>query len=120
MRLSKITVDPAKNRRGNDTDLQDMLESLAEVGLLHPILVLPPDDEGHHQLLAGHRRLRAARRLGWEEVPARIVTLDGLRAELAALAENLVRKPLPLGEELRAIARAKSIYEQLHPETKPG
>lgn len=120
IRMSKIIVNPAKDRRGNDTELQDLLDSLSEVGLLHPILVLPADDEGHHEVLAGHRRLRAARRLGWEEVPARIVTLDALRGELAALAENLVRKALAPGEELRAFARAKAIYEQLHPETKPG
>src|SRR4051794_31761325 len=86
LRLSKITVDPTKDRRGSGTDLRDLLESLAEVGLLHPLLVLPADDDGHHQLLAGYRRLRAARQLGWEEVPARIVTLEGLRPELAGLA----------------------------------
>lgn len=120
MRLSKITVDRKKDRRGSDADVRDLLESLPEVGLLHPLLVLPPDDEGRHELLAGHRRLRAALELGWEEVPVRVVTLEGLRAELAGLTENLARKALPPGEELRAIARAKTIYEDLHPEARRG
>src|SRR4051812_5457019 len=67
MRLSKIIVNPVHDLRG-DTDMRDLIQSLTDVGLLHPLLILPADDEGNHQLLSGYRRLRAARQLGWEEI----------------------------------------------------
>jgi ParB family chromosome partitioning protein len=120
LRICKIIVDRARDHRPKSTDVQDLIESLSDVGLLHPLLVLPADERGLYELLAGHRRLRAARELGWEEVSVRIVTLEGLQAELAAIQENLARKALPPSEELRALARAKVIYEDLHPETRHG
>jgi len=40
-------------------DLKDLLESISIIGILHPLLVLPERD-GKYELLAGHRRLRAA------------------------------------------------------------
>src|SRR4051812_35058203 len=121
LRLSKIVVNPNRSaQRATKGDVRDLVESLPDVGLLHPILVMPPDDAGRHELLAGHRRFRAARELGWEEIAARVVTLDSLRAELAALAENLARRALPPGDELRAMARAKTIYESLHPDARHG
>src|SRR5712664_4301316 len=47
-------------------------------------------------------------------------TLDELRTELATIHENVARKNLPSTEEGRQLARAKAIYEELHPETRHG
>lgn len=78
IRLSKIIVDPADNRRGNNIDVRDLVDSLPDVGLLHPILVFPADSGGRYKLLAGHRRLCAARQLGWEEITCTCRHLGGL------------------------------------------
>ena len=51
-------------------DLRTLADSIAEVGLLHPVVVTP---EG--RLIAGQRRLEACRMAGWTEIPVTIVDL---------------------------------------------
>jgi ParB-like chromosome segregation protein Spo0J len=119
VRLDQIEIVPDRDRRGESVSVADLVESLPTIGQLHPLLVLP-EQNGKHELLAGHRRLRAARELGWTEVRVQVITLDDLRTELATIDENLARKNLPPSERARQQARAKEIYERLHPETKHG
>ncbi len=113
--IDRIEIVPDRDHRGVDVDLQDLLESIPTIGMLHPLLVLP-ERNGKYELLAGHRRLRAARQLGCTEVRVQVITLDELRTELATIHENLARKNLPPTEEGRQLARAKAIYEELHPD----
>src|SRR2546425_160405 len=115
--IDRIEIVPDRDHRGVDVDLKDLLESIPTIGMLHPLLVLP-ERNGKYELLAGHRRLRAARQLGCTEVRVQVITLDELRTELATIHENVARKNLP--EEGRQLARAKAIYEELHPETRHG
>ncbi len=117
--IDRIEIVPDRDHRGVDVDLQDLLESIPTIGMLHPLLVLP-ERNGKYELLAGHRRLRAARQLKCTEVRVQVITLDELRTELATIHENLARKDLPPTEEGRQLARAKAIYEELHPETRHG
>ncbi len=71
-------------------DIGPLAENIREVGrMLHPIVV---DQDGH--LIAGRRRLEAARRLGWTRVPVRVLDLRGLLARKAEASENLYRLPL--------------------------
>lgn len=71
-------------------DIGELAGSIASVGLLHPVVIT-----AKRRLVAGGRRLAAARSLGWTEVPVRVVDLstaaDALRAEAD---ENTCRKPL--------------------------
>ena len=62
---------------------------VTEFGLIHPVSI---NSEG--ELLAGARRLQAARELGWEEIAVHVVDRTGLEQELISIDENLVRKPL--------------------------
>src|SRR3989442_10117913 len=117
--IDRIEIVPDRDHRGENVDLKDLLASIPIIGMLHPLLVLPERD-GKCELLAGHRRLRAARQLGCTEVRVQVITLDELRTELATIHENLARKSLPPTEEGRQLARAKAIYEELHPETRHG
>ena len=48
-------------------DIDALAASIAELGLLHPIVI-----DKHHKLLAGERRLRAAQKLGWTTIPVTI------------------------------------------------
>jgi hypothetical protein len=87
-----------ERRRKDMGDLPSLARSIADVGLLHPVGVTPDG-----RLIAGERRLRAARSLGWTRIPARVVDL----AEIARgeLAENAIRKDF-LPSEIEAIRRA--------------
>ena len=55
----------------------------------------------------------AARRLGWQSIPARIAPLDALRAELAEIDENLIRQELTALEEAEHLQRRVEILEAL-------
>jgi N6-adenosine-specific RNA methylase IME4 len=85
-------------------DIASLAATIAEVGLLHPIVVRPDGT-----LIAGERRLRACQSLSWESVPVTIVDLANIvRGELA---ENAARKDF-LPSEIDAIRRALEPQER--------
>lgn len=85
-------------------DLGPLAASMADIGLLHPIVIRPDGT-----LIAGERRLRAAKQLGWTEIPVTVIDLDAVvRGEFA---ENAVRKDLTLSEAV-AIKRALEPLEK--------
>jgi N6-adenosine-specific RNA methylase IME4/ParB-like chromosome segregation protein Spo0J len=85
-------------------DLRSLAGSIAEVGLLHPVVVTP---EG--RLIAGQRRLEACRLLEWADVPVTIVDL--YQAARGEAHENFVRKDL-LPSEIVALKRAVEPLER--------
>lgn len=109
--LSRIRAEARRRVR----DVEELARSIATVGLLQPLVVA---EDG--TLLAGYHRYLAVRELGWREVPVQVVDLEGLRAELAALEENLVRHELTELERAEHLRRQKEIYEALHPWTRDG
>jgi ParB family chromosome partitioning protein len=80
------------------------MESVRELGILQPVLVRATDDG--YELIAGERRLRAAKRAGLRTVPAVVRTSDDVGSLEAALVENLHRQDLNPLEEAAA-------YQQL-------
>lgn len=114
--VDEVEIKPGHNFR-ESFPTADLEESMALVGLFHPITVVVTED-GHYVLSAGERRLRAARALGWSAIEARLlVGLDEAVVELASLDENIVRRDLQGGALDRALARRKTLYEALHPRT---
>jgi ParB family chromosome partitioning protein len=109
--LSEITVPKGRRQLRN---LDELAASMQDIGLLNPITVTEKD----HILVAGGRRLGAARQLGWEEIAVTLVDLDELSTELAEIDENLIRDELTALERAEALKRRKEIYEAIHPETK--
>jgi len=79
-------------------DLRTLADSIAEVGLLHPVVVTP---EG--RLIAGQRRLEACRQLGLTEVPVTVVDLLPSRQRRGS-REPRPQRPLP--SEIVALKRA--------------
>jgi DNA modification methylase len=71
-------------------------------------------------LISGYHRLTACKELGWDTIPAIILELNGLQAELAEIDENLIRNELTMLERATWQNRRKEIYEILHPEVKHG
>src|SRR6266481_6577809 len=93
-------------------DLRPLVDSIADVGLLHPIVVTP---EG--RLIAGQRRLQACRQLGWHDVPVTVVDL--LQAARGEAHENFVRKEL-LPSEIVALKRAIEPLERREARERQG
>ncbi len=76
---------------------------LTSDGLLQPIIVRPLDN--FFDLVAGHRRLEACKKLRWRKIPCHVVELSDKAAFEVALTENLDRKTLDPLEEGRAFQK---------------
>ncbi len=89
----------------SDESIQALSESIREHGVIQPLLVSTSDAEGVYQLIAGERRLRAARLAGLVRVP--VVVKEAVSGELLelALVENLQRHDLSPLEEAQAYRR---------------
>jgi N6-adenosine-specific RNA methylase IME4 len=100
--------------------------SIAEGGLLNAITVRKVQKSrgtrmtDAFEVIAGMHRVKAFRWLQRETIPAIVLDIDDLHAELMLIDENLYRNDLTAAERASAQARRKAIYQQLHPETKPG
>ncbi|MBD1899478.1 ParB/RepB/Spo0J family partition protein [Trichocoleus sp. DQ-A3] len=92
--------------------LAQLVESVKEHGILEPLLVRPLE-AGEYELVAGERRLRAARDAGLTEVPIVSRALDDKQALQIALMENLQREDLNPLEETEAVLELLAIVLEL-------
>ena len=103
--VEAIQPNPLQPRRSFDEEsLEGLSDSIKELGVLQPVLVRELDDG--YELIAGERRLRAAKRAGLRSVPVVIRTADDVSSLEQALVENLHRQDLNPLEEAAA-------YQQL-------
>lgn len=99
--LSEVFANPNQPRKQFDEKkLLELAESIAEYGLLEPIVVTPRGDK--FMIIAGERRFRASSLAGMETIPARIIEADDALVEEMALLENIQRADLTPLEEARA------------------
>jgi ParB family chromosome partitioning protein len=92
---SAIGRNPFQPRKEFDEEsLAEMVESIGQHGILQPLLVRPVEGGGSYQLIAGERRLLAARKAGLAKVPCRIVDLDDKAVCEVAIIENVQRTDL--------------------------
>ena len=110
--IDDIKIPSHRKTRGN---IEQLANSIRDLGLLNPITLTTS-----YRLIAGYHRYLACKSLGWQDIPANIVTLDALRAELAEIDENLQRQELTVLERAEQLARRKNIYEEVYPQTKRG
>lgn len=90
----------AKDRQRRNIDraaLSELMVSIAQVGLIQPIVVRKLPDG--YELIAGERRLKACRLLGYKELPCIVMQAGEERCAVLALSENLQRRPLHFLEE---------------------
>ena len=103
--VDQIKVNPDQPRsRFDDESLEEMANSMKDVGILQPIVVTRGDDG--YVLIAGERRWRAAKRAGLGVIPAVIREATGQPTLVEALIENVQRQDLTPLEEAHA-------YQQL-------
>ncbi|MCL2082484.1 MAG: ParB/RepB/Spo0J family partition protein [Oscillospiraceae bacterium] len=84
--------------------LQDLSESIRQFGVIQPLTVRR-NGEGGYELVAGERRLRAARMAGLCEVPCILMGIDDKQSGILALIENIQRCDLDFFEEAGGIQR---------------
>jgi ParB family chromosome partitioning protein len=106
--ITEVTPNPNQPRVHFDEEsLVELAASIAEMGVLQPVLVRPVDDgDRGYQLIAGERRWRAAQRAGLTTIPAIVRVTDDVSSVEQALVENLHREDLTPLEEAAA-------YQQL-------
>ena len=109
--LAKITVNPNQPRREFDqTALQELADSIAEIGIIQPITLRKLSDD-EYQIIAGERRYRASQKAGLKTIPAYIRTADDENMMEMALIENIQREDLNAVEIALAYQHLLDQYE---------
>jgi len=104
--VDDVYDNPFQPRREfSESEITALAESLKEHDMLQPILVRRMS--GGYQLIAGERRLRAARQAGWTHLPARVKDADDRLVAELAIVENLQR------QDLNAIEKAMSFQRYI-------
>ncbi len=107
--LKRIRPNPAQPRKIFDPEgLQELAASIRCYGILQPLTVRRKD--GDYELVAGERRLRAARLAGLWEVPCIQLSVDEEQSGMVALVENLQRRDLDYIEEAEGLSRLMRLY----------
>ena len=113
--VAEIAPNPFQPRRAFDAAaLDDLKRSLAATGLLQPVVVRESDSG--YQLVAGERRWRAARDLGWKRIPAVVRDVDDRTLLTLALVENLQRASLSPIDEAEGYDRLAREFGLSHAE----
>lgn len=105
--IADILPNPDQPRKRFDrVKLIELAESIAEHGILQPLIVTMRNDRP--VLVAGERRLRAAKMAGFSTVPCVRAEAQGMRQALLAMVENLQR------EDMNCFETADGIYQLIH------
>src|SRR5688572_4804590 len=119
--ISQIVRNPFQPRKEfRAEELTELQESLSGSGLLQPITVRRRAGKDGFELIAGERRLRAATKLGWKEIPAIIKEIDDKAILSLALIENLQRadlNPIEEGEGYHRLSHDFGMTQQQIAET---
>ncbi|MEE4166042.1 MAG: ParB N-terminal domain-containing protein [Desulfocapsaceae bacterium] len=107
--IDKIIVEESLRIRKDIGNLDVLQSSIEKVGLINPVMI----DE-NYKLLAGYRRLSACKNLGWKDIEANVVQLNGDLIKMldVEIAENFFRKDFTPEEILATEQRRREILEQ--------
>jgi len=109
IKIVQIVADPDQPRRQFEDDaLADLAASIAEHGILQPIVVTPYGDG--YQIVAGERRYRASKMVGLDKIPALVRTLSGQHKLELSLIENLQRRDLNVIETATAYLKLRDQF----------
>ena len=114
LRLTDITVKQGR-RAVDESKVRELAQSMSEVGLINPITVTQDKT-----LITGAHRLAAAKLLGWTEIETTVSELEGLRAELAEIDENLMRNELHYIDRGQAFKRRDELLTEAGMRAKAG
>lgn len=97
-----ICINP-QNPRADQGDLSELAASIKAHGIIQPIAVRRVEDG--YMVVAGSRRLAAAKLAGLDRIPCVVVDVDDDQAHELATAENVIRQDMSLIDEIRAVER---------------
>ena len=107
--VREIVPNPHQPRTEFDyADIQSLADSIAQNGILQPLTVRR--GESNYELIAGERRLRAAKLAGLTVVPCIVMDIRSRNSAIMALVENIQRQDLNFFDEASAIERLISYY----------
>ena len=110
VRLSEIQPRRDQPRKNFDLEsLQQLADSIAEHGLLQPVVVREALG-GYYEIIAGERRWRAAKMAGLSEIPVTILSADDRKASELAIIENVQREDLNPMEEAAGYKKLMDDY----------
>ncbi len=102
--IRQIRPNPSQPRKIFEPEaLRELAASIEQYGILQPLTVRRVS--GSYELVAGERRLRAARLAGCSEVPCILLSVDEEQSGMVALVENLQRRDLDYIEEAEGLLR---------------
>lgn len=109
IRIDDIVPNPSQPRKVFDpVSLSELAASIVQYGVLQPLTVRRRGER--YELVAGERRLRAAKIAGFSEVPCIQLGIDEEQSSMIALVENLQRRDLDFIEEAEGLARLMRLY----------
>ena len=111
--ITQVAIDKLRSGRyqsrslaDDDPALDDLVASIRKLGVIEPLAIRPlPEQPVEYEILAGHRRWKAAQRAGLEQVPVIIHEVDDKTAAAITLVENLQREDLNPIEEAVGLQR---------------
>ena len=99
--------------RMDEGSLYELAESIRSQGVMQPVLVRPVDGGGY-EIIAGERRVRAARLAGLAQIPVLVKVVADEAAAVMALIENIQREDLNPLEEAQGLQRLVSEFQLTH------
>lgn len=107
--VNEISPNPAQPRKVfTDNELAELSQSIRQYGILNPLTIRLRG--GKYELIAGERRLRAAKLAGLREVPCILLDVNMEESSLIALVENLQRKNLDFIEEAEGMSQLIRVF----------
>jgi ParB/RepB/Spo0J family partition protein len=111
--LDLIDSNPYNSRlEPSRAEIDLMVASMSQLGLLSPIMVRPKKSGNRYELVFGHRRVLAARHLGWNKISAEVKHLDDEGMIKLSFAENVARKNLSDYEKGLCFSRMKTEFRK--------
>ena len=98
--LIPFNENPYRIREGEE--LESLLDSIRENGIISPLVVRPTEEKGKYEIISGHRRLHAARMLNLETVPVTVCDVSREEAMIMLVDSNLHREHILPSEKAMA------------------
>lgn len=113
--IAELTV-PDTDGPLDEEEIEVLTESIATVGLIHPVVVTED-----HLLVCGRHRLEACRRLEWQKIDAFVIAYDEEEdLDLAKIDEDLCRRQLSVLEQCELILRRENVLDSMGARAKAG
>jgi len=118
MQLPIVAIQPnarQPRKEFDESSIQELSNSIRSAGLLQPIVVRPViGQKSKYEIIAGERRWRACKKIGWNEIPAIVMNATDQNAGIWALIENVHRADLNAMDRAASLKQLASEFKLTH------